>query len=114
MFIAPEIAQIAQIFPGPTPDRNRTVLNYLRREPIRDEADREATEAAINFFRDVTYNEDYLIGLAVQKGLESGAHDEILFGRNEPGNQYFHDWLDWYLQDDSEMPEPVLVRSDEA
>ncbi len=114
MFIAPEITQIAQIFPGPTQDRNRTVLNYLRREPIRDEADREATEAAMNFFRDVTYNEDYLIGLAVQKGIESGAHDELLFGRNEPGNQYFHEWLDWYLQDDADMPEPVLERQDEA
>lgn len=107
-FIAPEITQIAQLFPGPTPDRNRTVLNYLRREPIRDEADREATEAAINFFRDVTYTEDYLIGLEIQKGLESGAHDELVFGRNERGNQYFHEWLNWYLQDDTDLPEPVL------
>lgn len=112
MFIAPEITQVAQIFPGPTPDRNRTVLNYLRREPIRDKADREATEAAMNFFRDVTYTEDYLIGMDVQKGLQSGAHDEFLFGRNEPGNQYFHEWLDWYLQDDTEMPEPVLQAED--
>ncbi|MBY0394279.1 MAG: Rieske 2Fe-2S domain-containing protein [Novosphingobium sp.] len=112
MFIAPEITQVAQIFPGPTPDRNRTVLTYLRREPIRDEADRAATEAAMNFFRDVTYTEDYLIGMAVQKGLQSGAHDEMLFGRNEPGNQYFHEWLDWYLQDDPDLPEPVLQRVD--
>lgn len=112
MFIAPEITQVAQLFPGPTPDRNRTVLTYLRREPIRDEADREATEAAMNFFRDVTYTEDYLIGMDVQKGLQSGAHDEFLFGRNEPGNQYFHEWLDWYLQDDTEMPEPVLQAED--
>jgi len=108
VFIAPEITQVAQIFPGPTPGRNRTVLNYLRREPIRDEADRAATEAAINFFRDVTYNEDYLIGLEIQKGLESGAHEELLFGCNEPGNQYFHEWLDWYLRDDTDMPEPLL------
>jgi hypothetical protein len=56
----------------------------------------------------VTCTEDYLIGMDVQKGLQSGAHDEFLFGRNEPGNQYFHEWLDWYLQDDTDMPEPVL------
>ncbi|MEC8179408.1 MAG: SRPBCC family protein, partial [Pseudomonadota bacterium] len=54
-FIAPEITQIAQLFPGPTPDKNRTVLNYLRREPIKDDADREAVEGAMNFFRNVTY-----------------------------------------------------------
>jgi phenylpropionate dioxygenase-like ring-hydroxylating dioxygenase large terminal subunit len=107
-FIAPEITQIAQLFPGPTPDQNRTVLNYLRRDPVRDEADREQVEAAINFFRDVTYNEDYLIGLEIQKGLESGAHDELVFGRNERGNQYFHEWLNWYLEDDASLPEPEL------
>ena len=107
-FIAPEITQIAQLFPGPTPDRNRTVLTYIRRDAPKDDAEREAVEASINFFRDVTYNEDYLIGMEIQKGLESGAHDELLFGRNERGNQYFHEWLNWYLQDDSELPRPVL------
>jgi phenylpropionate dioxygenase-like ring-hydroxylating dioxygenase large terminal subunit len=107
-FIAPEITQIAQLFPGPTPDKNRTVLNYLRREPIKDEEDRAGAEAAINFFRDVTYNEDYLIGLEIQKGLESGAQEELIFGRNERGNQFFHEWLNWYLQDDATLPKPVM------
>ena len=107
-FIAPEITQIAQLFPGPTPGQNRTVLNYLRRDPVRDDEDRAAVEAAITFFRDVTYNEDYLIGLEIQKGLESGAHDDLVFGRNERGNQYFHEWLNWYLQDDPDLPRPVL------
>lgn len=108
IFIAPEITQIAQLFPGPTPDRNRTVLNYLRRDPPRDDADRANIEGMINFFRDVTYTEDYLIGLEIQKGLESGAHDDLIFGRNERGNQYFHEWLNWYLEDDPTRPEPVM------
>ncbi|SLK11004.1 aromatic ring-hydroxylating oxygenase subunit alpha [Novosphingobium mathurense] len=108
IFVAPEITQVAQLFPGPTPDRNRTVLNYLRREPVQDEADREKVEAAMNFFRDVTYEEDYVIGLEIQKGLESGAHDDITFGRNERGNQFFHEWLNWYLEDDETLPEPQM------
>ncbi|MEO7915293.1 MAG: SRPBCC family protein [Novosphingobium sp.] len=107
-FIAPEITQIAQIFPGPTPGENRTVLSYLRRDPIRDEDDRKAVETAIDFFRDVTYQEDYVIGMEVQKGLQSGAHDDMVFGRNERGNQYFHEWLKWYLEDDPTLPEPVM------
>ena len=107
-FIAPEITQIAQLFPGPTPDRNRTVLNSLRRDPVKDDEDRANVEASINFFRDVTYNEDYLIGLEIQKGLESGAQEELIFGRNERGNQYFHEWLNWYLQDDTTLPKPVM------
>lgn len=108
VFVAPEITQVAQLFPGPTPDKNRTVLSYLRREAPRDDADRANLEAMMTFFRDITYKEDYLIGLEVQKGLESGAHDELVFGRNERGNQYFHEWLNWYLQDDADMPVPVL------
>jgi phenylpropionate dioxygenase-like ring-hydroxylating dioxygenase large terminal subunit len=107
-FIAPEITQIAQLFPGPTPDKNRTVLNYLRRDPIRDDEDRATVEASINFFRDVTYNEDYLIGLEIQKGLESGAQEDLIFGKNERGNQYFHEWLNWYLQDDATLPKPEM------
>ena len=42
VFLAPEIAQIAQLFPGPTPDRNRTVLTYARRKPVTDAADQES------------------------------------------------------------------------
>ncbi len=108
IFVAPEITQVAQLFPGPTPDKNRTVLNYLRREAPRDDDDKAQLETMMNFFRDVTYTEDYLIGLEIQKGLESGAHDEIVFGRNERGNQYFHEWLNWYLADDSTLPEPKM------
>jgi len=96
-FLAPEIAQIAQLFPGPTPDRNRTVLNYVRRAPPRDEADKAQLEQMITFLRDVTYEEDYLIGLEIQKGMASGAMDSIILGRNERGNQFFHETVDWYL-----------------
>jgi len=96
-FLAPEIAQIAQLFPGPTPEQNRTVLLYVRREPPRDDADREQLEQMITFLRDVTYTEDYLIGLEVQKGLASGALDSIILGKNERGNQFFHEVLAWYM-----------------
>jgi phenylpropionate dioxygenase-like ring-hydroxylating dioxygenase large terminal subunit len=96
-FLAPEIAQIAQLFPGPTPDRNRTVLLYARKDPPKDDADRKQIEQMITFLRDVTYTEDYLIGLEIQKGLESGALDSVILGKNERGNQFFHEVVDWYL-----------------
>jgi len=107
-FLAPELAQIAQLFPGPTPDKNRTVLLYARRNPPKDADDKAAIDGMINFLRDVTYNEDYLIGLDIQKGLEAGAHENVVFGHNERGNQYFHEWVNWYLLDDATAPKPVL------
>ncbi|MDE2339488.1 MAG: (2Fe-2S)-binding protein, partial [Alphaproteobacteria bacterium] len=107
-FVAPEITQIAQLFPGPTPDKNRTVLLYCCKVAPPTEEAKAQTEAALTFFRDVTYNEDYLLGLDIQKNLESGAIDEVVFGQNERGNQFFHEWLNWYLEDDTTAPKPVM------
>ena len=107
-FLAPELAQIAQLFPGPTPDKNRTVLLYARKDPPRDDADRKAIEEMINFLRDVTYQEDYVLGLKIQQGLESGAHKDIVLGQNERGNQDFHEYVEWYLNNDPNAPRPVL------
>jgi phenylpropionate dioxygenase-like ring-hydroxylating dioxygenase large terminal subunit len=108
VFLAPEIAQIAQLFPGPTPDKNRTILLYARREPPRDEEDRASLDGMINFLRDVTHDEDYVLGTTIQKGLESGALDSIILGKNERGNQYFHEWVDWYVKGDAAAPKPRL------
>ncbi len=108
IFVAPEITQVAQLFPGPTPDKNRTVLNYLCREAPRTPEEEENLQGMANFFRDVTYEEDYVIGMEIQKGLESGAHKELIFGKNERGNQYFHEWLNWYMAEDPSAPEPRM------
>jgi phenylpropionate dioxygenase-like ring-hydroxylating dioxygenase large terminal subunit len=107
-FLAPELAQIAQLFPGPTPGTNRTVLLYARRTPAADEADRLQVEQMIDFLRDVTYNEDYLLGLKIQQGLQSGGVKNLLFGKNERGNQFFHEVVEWYLADDPSRAMPVL------
>ncbi len=103
-FFAPEITQISQLFPGPTPDRNRTVLSYLRREGPRDAADQAAIEQMMDFLRDVVRDEDYALGFKIQKGLESGALENIVLGRNERGNQFFHEYVDWYLGDRHAAP----------
>jgi phenylpropionate dioxygenase-like ring-hydroxylating dioxygenase large terminal subunit len=107
-FLAPEIAQIAQLFPGPTPDKNRTVLLYARKDPPKDDADKANIEQMINFLRDVTYQEDYVLGMSIQKGIESNAHQSVVFGKNERGNQFFHEYVEWYLRNDPAAPRPVL------
>lgn len=106
-FLAPEIAQIAQLFPGPTPDKNRTVLLYARKTPPADAEDQANIEQMIAWLRDVTYKEDYLMGLEIQKGVESGAIDSVIFGKNERGNQFFHETVDWYLSG-KQGPQPTV------
>jgi hypothetical protein len=100
IFLAPEMGQIAQLLPGPTATENRTILTYICREAPADDAARAHVDEMCRFFGDVTYDEDYLLGIKVQQGLASGARDHVVFGRNEVGNQHFHRWLDHYLGED--------------
>ncbi len=108
IFVAPEITQIAQLFPGPTVGENRTVLTFLRRDPPRDADDAAALDGMMDWLRDVVDHEDYRIGATIQRGLMAGAHESVIFGLNERGNQYFHEWVDWYLAQDAYQPHPVL------
>ena len=97
VFVANKITQLAQLFPGPTPDHNITILNYFTRQPPPDAEAQDALEGMMEFLYKVVRDEDYWIGNHIQTGLESGAHDTIIFGQNERGNQYFHEYVDWYL-----------------
>lgn len=108
IFLAPEITQVAQLFPGDTPDSNKSVLTFFRREPPKDEEDRAGLEGMMDFLKSVVLDEDYMIGDIIQKGLNSGAHDSIVLGKNERGNQYFHECLAWYVNGDPSAPKPVL------
>jgi phenylpropionate dioxygenase-like ring-hydroxylating dioxygenase large terminal subunit len=104
-----ELSLFTQSFPGPTPDKCRIVSLFLRREAPKDETDRENIENQINYTSfNVARDEDNAICLQIQKSLESGAHDGLLYGRNERANQYFHEWLNWYLRDDPSSPKPAL------
>lgn len=107
-FLAPEMGQLAQLFPGPKRDQNVTVMNYIfPTKPDTDEA-LETLDKMCDFFFDVVEEEDYGLGLKVQNGLESGAMTDQLFGRNEPGNQFFHKWIAYYLDESGQTPRPVM------
>lgn len=108
IFVAPELTQIAQLIPGPTPAENRTVLHFLTRQPPANEEEKAKTEGAIDWLSGVVDREDYQVGLKVQRGLNSGAHKNVVFGKNERGNQYFHKWVAWYLANDPSRPLPTL------
>jgi hypothetical protein len=56
----------------------------------------------------VVDKEDYQLGLQVQRGMQSGHLDNIIFGRNERGNQFVHKWIKYYLAGDDSAPKPQL------
>lgn len=107
IFVAPEITQIAQIIPGPTPAQNKTVLYFLYREEM-TEGKREELEEMIDWIWKVVEEEDYGIGLKVQQGLEAGAYKNIVFGKNEKANQFFHQWVAYLTSASGEQREPRM------
>jgi phenylpropionate dioxygenase-like ring-hydroxylating dioxygenase large terminal subunit len=104
-----KLSLFTQTFPGQTPDKSRTVLLFLRKAPPKDEHDRQDIQEAIDHGTfDISRDEDLAICVQIQEALESGAHEALLYGRNEGGNQYFHEWLNWYLRGDPASPRPVM------
>jgi phenylpropionate dioxygenase-like ring-hydroxylating dioxygenase large terminal subunit len=87
---------VSQLIPGPTPDRSRTIQTHVIMADATDE-ERAQTIQRADFLEWVVNEEDYKTGLGIQAALASGANTEFLFGRNEPGNQCFHAWVDKLL-----------------
>lgn len=107
-----EISTFTQLFPGLTPDRTRVVTLYLRKVPPKREAHPEKVESELKRMIEVGMvtlrDEDFATAFATQRALNSDAHEGLLYGLNERGPQYFHEWVNWYLRDNPRMAKPVL------
>jgi phenylpropionate dioxygenase-like ring-hydroxylating dioxygenase large terminal subunit len=108
IFVAPEITQVAQLIPGPLPGQNTTVLHFFHPTAPASEEERQSREEMADWLRTVVDKEDYQLGLQVQRGLQSGFQKDILFGRNEPANQFVHRYIRYYLSEDEAAQPPVL------
>jgi predicted metalloprotease with PDZ domain len=84
------------------------LITHLNGDAVQGLSLQEAVEKMINYLRDVTYGDDYVLGMKIQKGLEARAFDSIIFGKNERGNQFFHETVEWYLKNDPNAPKPTL------
>ncbi len=101
------IGQIAQILPGKTADTNTTVLHYVAPETPKNKEEIAELDHFMNFLRDVVNDEDYALGLEIQKGLNSHSKNSVKFGKNERGNQFFHKYVDFYIDKNIKKP-PIL------
>lgn len=108
IFAAPEIIQVSQMIPGDRPNESRTQMYFVGRNPNPSDEEIAKLNEMADFLAGVVEREDYGAGLKVQRGLASGAMKDVVFGRNERGNQHFHKWVDYYLSDDPARTEPAL------
>ncbi len=83
---------VSLLSPGDDPGSSTTIQLFLHtREP--DEEQAEIMRQRMEFNLHVVRDEDYWMGLRVQRALRSGGKQVNLFGRNEGGGQRFHTFL---------------------
>lgn len=84
---------VSQLFPGPTADTSITRQTILAaREPVTAE-EKAKTAAFSKLALEAVRDEDYMVGARIQAGLGSGANSVFTYGRNEPGIQHYHKWI---------------------
>ncbi len=96
---------ISQLFPGDTPETSYTNQIFLMEKAPDTDALKRDAEHQFEFLEYVVQEEDYATGIALQKNLNVGARDHVLFGKNEGGGQRFHRWVDTLLETpDEDLP----------
>ncbi len=96
---------LSQLFPGDTPETSYTNQLFLMESLPETEEQKAEAQQQFEFLKYVVQEEDYATGIALQKNLDVGARDHLLFGRNEAGGQRFHKWVDTLLEtSDEDLP----------
>jgi len=91
--------ELWQIEPGDDPDHcTMTISLYAPEAPTTDKA-RSYWRKNMDLLMKVTDDEDFVMCEQIQNGFHSGAQDEIVFGRVEPGLIHFHRSLESLLGD---------------
>jgi nitrite reductase/ring-hydroxylating ferredoxin subunit len=91
---------VSMLFPGPDPATSVTVQSFLADFELTPELE-PVVEAQRHFLLNVVRDEDYLTGKRIQVAVTTGAKSEVLFGRNELGNQRFHGWVERLVRAES-------------
>jgi nitrite reductase/ring-hydroxylating ferredoxin subunit len=104
-----KLFMVSQLFPGTTPDTSTTIQNFLAvDEP--SPATQKVIEEQMAFLFKVVRDEDYAMGKRIQRTLETGSANDVLFGRNELGGQRFHRWVDAILDTNDEGLDELFAR----
>ena len=80
----------------PSPDLQETITTqYILclKEPKTKEEIKKAEEFA-ELSRPAIIDEDYPINFKIQESIHSKANTEFLFGKNEPIQQHYHNWIE--------------------
>ncbi len=89
---------VSQIFPGDKPDHSITRQTLLCASKPESEVEKKAARDFSTMTLQAVRDEDYAIGHSIQQALRSGANNQFVIGRNEPGVQHYHKWVAQFMQ----------------
>lgn len=84
LFVTNDTVEIFRICPGESVGESKTYHSFFTFAPLETDEQKQAMEETFTFIHSVVEEEDYPVGIGIQKGLSSKAQDTIVFGRNEP------------------------------
>lgn len=82
--------ELFRIYPGSQPGRSITVHQNSTPLDMSDESVAAGAQAVFEYAHATVRDEDYRLVESLQANLESGAREQLVFGRNEPGLQHRH------------------------
>lgn len=82
--------ELFRVYPGDRPGRSITVHQNSTPLDVSDESVAAGAQAVFEYAHSTVRDEDYRLVAGLQANLESGAREQLLFGRNEPGLQHRH------------------------
>ncbi len=89
---------MSRIYPGPTPDRCTVAQFQYFREPMVTEDQIAQADAKRELYFGVTRDEDFSTVIQITDAMDAIPDDVIRYGRNEPGNQNLHRWINKLIQ----------------
>lgn len=101
---------LSQIFPGNDVDHCYSTHTLLTEEQDPSPEQIRLRQEQFDFFVKVLREEDYTTCVDIQKNLQSGARQHVLFGRNEIGGQNYHRWVDAMVATGSAEERNALYR----
>jgi len=78
------------MFPGESVDETLMYVSLYIPEPVAGDSARRHWDNNFNLLMATVENEDFPLCEGMQRGFLSGAQEAIVFGRNEPALQHFH------------------------
>jgi len=75
---------------GDSPDESIMYVSLYTPQTANTESARRHWDRNMDLLMATVEKEDFPVSEGIQRGLRSGAQDDVLFGRNEPSLQHFH------------------------